>query len=314
MNLIITGSLAFDHIMVFSDKFKNHILPEKIHILNVAFAVENLQKEFGGTAGNIAYNLSLLQEESLLVATAGKDFSEYLARLKSLKINTEHVEILENVYTAQCFITTDLDDNQITAFHGGAMLQAHQKKLSFDFIEANDWVIISPNDKLAMLEYTLFCQQNKLNYIFDPGQSLSIFEREELLQAIKKSKLLIVNDYEWQLIQNKTGLNLENIFDLTENLIVTLADKGSILYTQQQVYEIKAASVLNPVDPTGCGDAYRAGLMFGLKKGLNLEKCAKIGSIVASFAVEKNGTQKHFFNLNELLQRYQETFHNTLIV
>lgn len=308
MNLIVTGSLAFDHIMVFRDQFKNHILPDKIHILNVSFGVENLQKEFGGTAGNIAYNLALLGENPAVVATAGKDFEGYRIYLEKQKISTEQILLLENQWTAQCFITTDLDDNQITAFHGGAMLEAHQKKLEIKFVQKDDLVIISPNGKTAMQEYADFCRQNQIKFIFDPGQSLPVFTGEELIQLAKEAEILVLNDYEWQLFQDKTGLNNQSILNLTQNLIITLGKEGSLLYSKDSQQEIKAVKVATEVDPTGCGDAYRAGLMFGLKQSFSLSKTAKIASVVASFVVEKNGTQKHCFTLNDLRKRYKLTF------
>ena len=308
MNLILTGSLAFDHIMVFRDKFKNHILPEKIHILNVAFTVDNLKKEFGGTAGNIAYTLNLLQEKPIITATAGKDFTSYQKHLDNLKIDVSEIKILENEFTAQCFITTDLDDNQITAFHGGAMLQADQKTLDSVKINQNDWVIISPNGKKAMLQYAQYCQKNDIKFIFDPGQSIPSFSAEELKSALKKSQYVIVNDYEWQLIQNKTGLDEKTIFDYSQTLVITLGEKGSIIKTKIQEITVPIAKVTINQDPTGCGDAYRAGFLFGIKKGFDDLTCGKIASTCAAFAIEKHGTQNHYFTLKNFTKRYKISF------
>lgn len=308
MNLIVTGSLAFDHIMVFPDQFKKHILPDKIHILNVSFNVDSLQKEFGGTAGNVAYNLRLLEDFPLIVGTVGKDFSTYAENLQKLKISTEHIHVLENEFTAQCFITTDQDDNQITAFHGGAMFQADQKKLTKNYVHADDLVIISPNGKEAMIEHAEFCRKNGVKFIFDPGQSIPAFSDQELLDCIQGSEFLVVNDYEWQLIQDKTDITEENVFQYTQNLIVTLGAKGSLIRNQKEEIKIKIAQPREVVDPTGCGDAYRAGLMFALKQDFDLKKCGQIASVVASFAIEKKGTQNHQFGLNDFKERYRVNF------
>lgn len=308
MKLIITGSLAFDHIMVFPDQFKKHILPEKIHILNVAFNVESLQKELGGTAGNIAYTLKLLEENPQIVGTAGKDFSVYVDSLSKLGISTEHIKILEDDFTAQCFITTDQDDNQITAFHGGAMFKADQKKLEKSYVSSADLVTISPNGKEAMIEHADFCQTNQVKYIFDPGQSIPAFTGEELVNCICGAEFLVVNDYEWQLVQDKTTITEENVFEHVRNLIVTLGAEGSIIQNKKEKIKISAAKPKCVIDPTGCGDAYRSGLIFGLKQGYDLKKCGQIASTVASFAIEQHGTQNHCFSLEDFEERYRVSF------
>lgn len=312
MRLIVTGSLAFDHIMVFRDQFKNHILPEKVHMINVSFPVENLKKEFGGTAGNIAYSLALLGDNPEIVAAVGEDFEVYKKHLQNQNISTKEIKILENQWTAQCFITTDMDDNQITAFHGGAMFEAHQKELKGDFVNQDDLVIIAPNGRDAMLQYADFCRNNQIKFIFDPGQSLPAFNGEEIKAMLKGSEIMTVNDYEWQLIQEKTGLSEETIFDFTENLIVTLGKEGSLLNQKGSKSQISVVKADAENDPTGCGDAYRAGLMFGLKQNFTLDKSVQIASAVASFAIEQHGTQNHKFTLGDLGERYKMTFGESL--
>jgi len=308
MQLIITGSLAYDHIMVFQDKFKKHILPDKIHMLNVAFNVENLQKELGGTAGNIAYTLNLMAEKSCIVGTVGKDFTEYQKKLKKLDLSRDHIKILAEKFTAQCFITTDRDDNQITAFHGGAMFEAHQKKLDRGVVNKSDLVIISPNGIQAMIEHAEFCRNHNIKYIFDPGQSIPAFSGDELQKCIKGAEFLVVNDYEWQMVQDKTNIARENVFDFTKHLIITLGEEGSLLCSKDNAFKIQAAKPKQILDPTGCGDAYRAGLLFALKRGEKIEKCGKVASVSASFAIEQHGTQNHKFTLQDFSARYKETY------
>ncbi len=312
MNLIVTGSLAFDHIMVFPDQFKNHILPDKIHILNVSFNVNSLQKEFGGTAGNIAYTLKLLEQNPIIVGTVGKDFVTYQKRLESLNLTTEHVQILEDEFTAQCFITTDQDDNQITVFHGGAMFQAHKKKLESFYVDSRDLVVISPNGTEAMVEHANFCRENEVKYIFDPSQSVLALTGEDLMQCIGGAEFLIVNDYEWQIIQNKTELNLENIFQYANNLIITLGAEGSIIQNKNEKMQIGVANPDQIVDPTGCGDAYRAGFMFALRLGHDLKKCAQIAATASSYAIEQYGTQNHKFTPEDFAKRYELNFKESL--
>ena len=303
--ITITGSLAYDHIMTFPDKFANHILPDKVHMLNVAFNVDKLDIDLGGTAGNIAYNLYLLGQKSTIHATAGDDFDKYQKRLDELVLSSDGIKILDDAKTAQAFITTDLADNQITAFHGGAMFRAHEHPLSAD---KESIVIISPNGIDAMVEHAKYCQDNNIKFIFDPGQAFPALSKDQLVQSVQQSYALTVNDYEWQLWKDKTSLTKEQTLELTENIIVTLGEKGCKAASRDGEFELPAVSGLQVVDPTGSGDAFRSGILFGLSRGLDLEESIKIATVTASFCVEKQGTQNHAFTKDEFSGRYKETW------
>ena len=256
MSILICGSMAFDTIMVFKDQFKNHILPESIHKLSVAFYVPELRKEFGGTAGNIAYNLKLLNEDPVIMATVGNDFSNYFEWLNQNTINISHIKEIKSLYTAQAYITTDLSDNQITAFHPGAMVESHQNKIK----DAKNicMAIIAPDGKEGMMNHAAECKALNIPFMFDPGQGLPMFNREELLKFIDDATYIAVNDYEATLLSEKTSLSTEEISKKVEALIVTLGAKGSMIYAGNKTYKIDPIKVEAPVDPTGCGDAYRA--------------------------------------------------------
>lgn len=303
MSILVTGSLAYDHIMVFRDHFKNHILPEKTHILSVTFTTDNLRKEFGGTAGNIAYNLALLGEKPQLFATAGKDFSSYAKWLRKNKISTNGIRIIPSEFTAQAFITTDLSDNQITAFHGGAMLHAH--KYGMKTLKKKPQIaIISPNAIGAMVAHAKFCQKKKISFIFDPGQGITSFSKDELIQSARGARILIMNDYEWELWKEKTKLGEEPTLKLVENIIVTFGENGSRLINMHGEKHVAAYMGGKPtIDPTGCGDAYRAGLLHGLNQHFSIEESMKIGTTLASFCREKHGTQNHTITKKSFAQR-----------
>lgn len=306
MSALICGSFAYDTIMVFHDQFKNHILPDKVHILNVSFLVPDMRREFGGCAGNIAYNLKLLGGDPLPMGTVGTDFLPYAEWMDSHGINRDYVRAVDGAYTAQAFITTDKDDNQITAFHPGAMNAAHLNNTG----EAATATIgiISPDGRQGMLEHAEQFADNRIPFIFDPGQGLPMFDGDDLKGFIDKASWVTVNDYELQLMQDRTGYSPHEIAEHVEALVVTLGGKGSHIYTQKQRIDIPPAPVDVLNDPTGCGDAYRAGLLFGLMNDLDWETTGRLASLMGAIKIEKHGTQNHHFTLDEFAARYQSSF------
>ena len=291
MQTLICGSLAFDTIMVFPDKFKHHILPEKIHMLNVAFLVPEMRREFGGTAGNIAYNLRLLEDNPLIMATVGEDFSAYTAWLDSNNISRAHIKKIANSFTAQAFITTDTDDNQITAFHPGAMNESYQN--SVNDAKGVTLAIIAPDGREGMFKHAKECFDAGIPFLFDPGQGLPMFNGEELLGFIDMADYLAVNDYEAQMLQEKTGLNLENLASKVKAMIVTLGANGSHIYADGQRFDIPPVKADDVVDPTGCGDAYRAGLLYGISRGWDWPTCGRLASVMGAIKIASRGGQNH---------------------
>jgi adenosine kinase len=291
MSILICGSMAFDTIMVFKDQFENHILPESIHKLSVAFYVPELRKEFGGTAGNIAYNLKLLNEDPTIMATVGNDFSNYFEWLSQNTINVSHIKEIKSLYTAQAYITTDLSDNQITAFHPGAMVESHQNKIK----DAKNicLAIIAPDGKEGMMNHAAECKALNIPFIFDPGQGLPMFNREELLKFIDDATYIAVNDYEATLLSEKTSLSTEEISKKVEALIVTLGVKGSMIYADNKTYKIDPIKVEDPIDPTGCGDAYRAGLLYGISKKWDWQSIGRLASVMGAIKIQSQGGQNH---------------------
>jgi len=291
MSILICGSMAFDTIMVFKDQFKNHILPESIHKLSVAFYVPELRKEFGGTAGNIAYNLKLLNEDPVIMATVGNDFSNYFEWLSQNTINISHIKEIKSLYTAQAYITTDLSDNQITAFHPGAMVESHQNKIK----DAKNicLAIIAPDGKEGMMNHAAECKALNIPFMFDPGQGLPMFNREELLKFIDDATYIAVNDYEATLLSEKTSLSTEEISKKVEALIVTLGAKGSMIYADNKTYKIDPVKVEDPIDPTGCGDAYRAGLLYGIAKKWDWQSIGRLASVMGAIKIQSQGGQNH---------------------
>jgi len=283
--------MAFDTIMVFKDQFENHILPESIHKLSVAFYVPELRKEFGGTAGNIAYNLKLLNEDPIIMATVGNDFSNYFEWLSQNTINVSHIKEIKSLYTAQAYITTDLSDNQITAFHPGAMVESHQNKIK----DAKNicLAIIAPDGKEGMMNHAAECKALNIPFMFDPGQGLPMFNREELLKFIDDATYIAVNDYEAILLSEKTSLSTEEISKKVEALIVTLGAKGSMIYADNKTYKIDPVKVEDPIDPTGCGDAYRAGLLYGISKKWDWQSIGRLASVMGSIKIRSQGGQNH---------------------
>jgi adenosine kinase len=307
MSALICGSMAYDTIMVFHDRFKNHILPDKVHILNVSFLVPVMRREFGGCAGNIAYNLSLLDEEPLIMATVGHDFEPYMQWLCQNGLSREYIRILDNHYTGQAYITTDEDDNQITAFHPGAMSGSHLNSVPTNQDDISIG-IVSPDGKDGMLLHAAQFRELDIPFIFDPGQGIPMFDGEELLTFLDQATWAVVNDYESELLQQRTGLSLAELAGRVEALIVTLGAQGSKVYTRGRCIDIPAAKPKQLLDPTGCGDAYRAGLLYGLMNEFDWEVTGRIASLMGTIKIEHNGTQNHSFDMETFKQRYRESF------
>ncbi len=309
MTILICGSMAYDTIMVFPDQFKKHILLEQIHILNVAFLVPDLRREFGGTAGNIGYNLKLLGEEPKIMATVGHDFDFYDARLKRLGISRRHIRTIEDQFTAQAFITTDIDDNQITAFHPGAMSFSHLNRVS----EAAPTLgIVSPDGRQGMVEHARDFAKAKIPYIFDPGQGLPMFSGEELLELIDGAACLALNDYEARIVEQKTGRSIPDIARLLACVVVTRGAEGSTLWTGGQQHDVPAVRPDGLVDPTGCGDAYRAGLLYGVSHGWGWLRAARLASVMGAIKIAHRGGQNHRPTREAIDQRLRENFGETL--
>lgn len=306
MSALICGSAAYDNIMVFEDSFKNHILPDKIHILNVAFLVPQLRREFGGCATNIAYNLKLLGEDPLPMATVGQDFGPYRRWLESNDIRLDHVRVLDDIFTAQAFITTDLDDNQITAFHPGAMNRSEVNRVG----DAEGVTIgtVSPDGRAGMIEHAEQFAEAGIPFIFDPGQGMPMFDGDDLRTFVEQSTWVTVNDYEWQLLKDRTGWDVAAVTRRSEALIVTRGGDGSLIFTADEQYEIPTAHPESIEDPTGCGDAYRAGLLYGLMHGLDWETTGRIASLMGAIKIERHGTQNHTFTRDEFEQRFKTSF------
>lgn len=306
MAALICGSFAYDTIMIFNDKFKHHILPEQVHILNVSFLVPELRREFGGCAGNIAYNLNLLGGKAVPMGTVGSDFTPYATWMDSRQISREHVKIVENSYTAQAFITTDMDDNQITAFHPGAMNFSHHNKIS----DAQDIElgIISPDGRDGMIQHAQQFVEAGIPFIFDPGQGMPMFNGDDLKQFIEKATWATFNDYEWQLMHERTGLTTEQVANHLKGLIITKGGEGAVIYSDDKIYQIPAAKPHAIKDPTGCGDAFRGGLLYGLMNSMDWETTGRIASLMGAMKIEVAGTQNHFFSLDEFKARFQQNF------
>jgi adenosine kinase len=308
---LICGSLAYDNIMVFNGRFKDHILPDKIHMLNVSFLVPQLRREFGGCAGNIAYNLKLLGDIGLPMATVGRDFGPYREWMQQAGVPQDHVRTVESELTAQAFITTDLDDNQITAFHPGAMQQAHLNQVA----DAGARValgIVAPDGRDGMLQHAAQFAQAKLPFIFDPGQGMPMFDGAELRAFIEQATWVTVNDYEWQLMQQKTGWSAAQVAGRVRALIITRGGEGSVIHAQGREFTIPSAKPKAVVDPTGCGDAYRAGLIHGLLRELPWDVTGRIASLIGAIKIESRGTQNHRFTRAEFAERFATSFGTTL--
>ncbi len=303
---LICGSVAFDTIMVFGDRFRNHILPDKIHVLNVSFLVPQLRREFGGCAGNIAYNLRLLGDLGYPMATVGRDFGPYREWLTQSGVPADHIRVIDSEHTAQAFITTDLDDNQITAFHPGAMQHSHANRVS-DAKEIGIG-IVAPDGRDGMVQHAEQFAAAGIPFIFDPGQGLPMFGGEDLAKFVSQATWVTVNEYEWQLLQQKTGWTVKDLTQRVEALIVTLGSGGSVIYTRDGEISVPCARPNAIVDPTGCGDAYRAGLIHGLLHGLDWQTTGRIASLMGALKIESRGTQNHRFTRAQFEQRLADSF------
>lgn len=306
MSALICGSYAFDNIMVFHDRFKNHILPDKVHMLNVSFLVPDMRREFGGCAGNIAYNLKLLGGEPLPMATVGNDFEPYARWLDQCGIRSDHIKVIPDAFTGQAFITTDLDDNQITAFHPGAMGFSHENKVSD--AQGVTVGIVSPDGRDGMIEHAQQFAETGIPFIFDPGQGMPMFDGSDLMRFVEQATWVTVNDYEMQLLQDRTGKSPHEIAEHVEALIVTMGGKGSHIYTKEHRLEIPAAKTEQLADPTGCGDAYRAGLLYGLMNDMDWETTGRIAALMGAIKIQHHGTQNHRFDRQAFDDQFKQAF------
>ena len=306
MSALICGSMAYDTVMVFEGRFREHILPDRIHVLNVSFLAPSMRRNFGGCAGNIAYNLKLLGGEGLIMATVGHDFAPYESWLVERGIALTHVRKVPSEFTAQAFITTDLDDNQITAFHPGAMNHSHINQVG---AAANVKLgIVSPDGRQGMLDHATQFAASGIPYLFDPGQGLPMFNGEELRSFVSRAAWVAVNDYEASLLSERTGWSAEDMATRVKAMIITRGGAGSWIYAAGQRLEIPAAKAATVADPTGCGDAYRAGLLYGLQRGLDWPTTGRVASLAGAMKIEHHGTQQHRYEWSDFAARFQDNF------
>ena len=306
MTALICGSYAFDTVMTFPDHFKNHILPDKVHMLNVSFLVPEMRREFGGCAGNIAYNLKLLGGKPLPMATVGSDFAPYAEWMDKQGIDRKHIKVFDNEYTGQAYITTDLDDNQITAFHPGAMSLSHEN--SVEDATGVSLGIVSPDGRDGMIQHAREFHEAGIPFIFDPGQGMPMFDGDDLKLFIEQATWVTVNDYEAELLQERTGLSPHEIAEHVNAYIVTLGEEGSHIYTKEHRIDIPCAQATVLVDPTGCGDAYRAGLLYGLMNDMDWHTTGRIASLIGSIKIASHGPQNHHFTREEFAKLYEAQF------
>ncbi|XOZ35119.1 carbohydrate kinase family protein [Halomonadaceae bacterium KBTZ08] len=305
MTALICGSFAYDTIMTFDGKFKDHIMPDRVHMLNVAFLVPELQRNFGGTAGNIIYNMNLLGGDGLAMGTVGADFGGYREWLKKHNINDKYVTTIDSEYCAQAYITTDMEDNQITAFHPGAMNHAHTQTVPTD--EGIKMGIVAPDGRDGMIEHARQFADAGIPFMFDPGQGLPMFDGTDLEWFVEKATWVAVNDYEAGMLEEKTGLSREQIGAKVEALIVTLGGDGSVIYADEEVHvePVKPAAIK---DPTGCGDAYRAALLTGLSEGKDWKTAGRMASLMGSIKVASTGPQNHSLTRDEFAKQFKDAF------
>lgn len=311
--ILVTGSLAFDYIMDYQGVFSDNIMPDKIHKINLSFLLTTLKKQKGGTAGNIAYNLALLQTPVSIFAAAGNDFSEYSTFLSNSGVDISNIQIIKAKPTASAFIMTDKEDNQITGFYPGAMSSSPDYSLS-DLKQKPDFIIISPNDPAAIIKQAQECRNLNIPFMIDMGMQLPALEPEHIRQILKQAKVLIGNDYEISLLKKKTDLNDRQILNQVDILITTLGEKGSIIQSGPETIQVNAGRPTEVLDPTGAGDAYRAGFLAGYMKNLPLKVCGQMGSVAACYAIEKYGTTSHTFTMEEFKARYKQNFGEELNV
>lgn len=306
MSILICGSMAYDNIMVFPGRFQDQILPDQIHILNVAFLVPEMRQEFGGCAGNVAYNLRLLEEAPLIMATVGRDFGAYRIWLEQQGLERRYIQQIEDTRTAQAYITTDLDDNQITAFHPGAMDHAHLNAVPGD---AGIHIgMVSPDGRQSMLDHAAQFAAADIPFVFDPGQGLPMFDGDELTQFVDQATWIAVNDYEGQMLKDRTGLSFDELAGRVSALVVTRGGEGSVIYTDGDRLEIPAVDAACISDPTGCGDAYRAGLLYGLSRDWPWADTGRLAALIGARKIEHKGTQNHRFTRESLAQEFVQAF------
>jgi adenosine kinase len=306
MRTLICGSIAYDTIMVFPDRFKNHILPDQLHILNVAFLVPDMRREFGGCAGNIAYSLKMLGGDPLIMAAVGEDYQPYAYRLEKLRLSQTHVRTIPDTFTAQAFITTDLDDNQITAFHPGAMNFSHQNHVA----DAKDvgLGIVAPDGRDGMMQHAREFAEAGIPFVFDPGQGLPMFNGAELRGFIEQASYVAANDYEAKLLRERCGMTIEEISKRVKAVIVTQGAQGSLIVVNGKTEVIPSVKPAQLLDPTGCGDAYRAGLLYGIANDLDWPTTGRLASLLGSLKIAQRGAQNHHFTRNEIESRFREAF------
>jgi adenosine kinase len=309
MSVLICGSFAYDTIMVFPGYFKNEILPDKVHLLNVSFQVPELRREFGGCAGNIAYNLKLLGGTPLPMGTVGRDFDTYAKWMDGCGIQRQYVKEIPDTYTAQAYITTDLDDNQITAFHPGAMNHAHKQEVPTKGIKLGS---VSPDGRDGMIQHARQFAEANIPFLFDPGQGMPLFTGDELKAFAEQATYLALNDYEAEMFMARSGWSQKDIAERLEALIITHGAKGSHIHAKGKIHEIPCAQAHSLADPTGCGDAYRGGLLFGIEKGLDWETTGRIASLMGAIKIERPGTQNHRFSMDQFRDRYKKEFRRDL--
>lgn len=306
MSILITGSIAYDTIMVFPDRFKNHLLADQLHILNVCFLTPEMRREYGGCAANIGYNLRMLGAEPLVMATVGEDIDPYLQRLEALGIAQDGLKRIPGQFTAQAFITTDLDNNQIIAFHPGAMNYSHENRI--DGSLGATLAIIAPDGKEGMLNHARECAAAGIPFVFDPGQGLPMFSDTELSDFVGLADYVAVNDYEGKMLEEKTGRNLESIARDVKALVLTLGAQGSLIIAGGRRHEIPVVKAAELLDPTGCGDAYRAGLLYGIANGWDWPSCGRLGALLGAIKIERRGAQNHRFEAQEIADRFRREF------
>jgi adenosine kinase len=308
MQIVITGSIAFDYLMRFPGRFRDHLIADKLDSISVSFLVETLTRQRGGSGANIAFNLALLKERPVLMATAGNDFAEFRAWLDQHGVDTSAVKEIPDVFTASFFANTDSENNQIGSFYTGAMAYAKGYRLADALPAKPDLVSISPNDPVAMSELADECHASGVPFLFDPSQQVIWLGPDFLMHGTELCKLLIVNEYEWEMIAKKTGLTCEQLQQEGKTLIITKGGEGSSIYADGEHYAVPVCPVSRIVDPTGVGDAYRAGLLKGVASGFGWEICGQLGSVAAAYVLEENGTQNHSYTLAEFVARFRQTF------
>ena len=304
--ILVTGSIAYDTIMVFPDRFRNHLLADQLHILNVCFLTPEMRREYGGTAGNIAYNLKLLGEDPLAMATVGEDIQPYRARFEGLGIGTQLFKAVPGQFTAQAFITTDLDDNQITAFHPGAMNHSQMNRVTREL--GAGLAIIAPDGKEGMLQHARECAAAGIPFMFDPGQGLPMFSRAELDEFLRLADFVAVNDYEGKMLEEKTGRKLGELAREVKALVCTLGAKGSLILAGGERHEVPSVEAEAVVDPTGCGDAYRAALLYGIAHGWDWPSTGKLGAVMGALKIAQRGAQNHSAGRGAIESRFRKAF------